>query len=75
MEQRKMYLPLFNYLNYTLPCHPECSLEFGIPKKCAINQEKTEILILFRVPVIDTQLALVEADPFLIRKKINNQTC
>jgi len=73
--QKRLYSPFLDYFNFTLPCGASCPLEFGTPQGCHMTYDRKGLLMTFLLPVINPNLKLVEADPFVLMHRTRNQTC
>jgi hypothetical protein len=73
----KVYAPLIDYLNFTLPCREECPLRFARAQKCYLSDDNQRLYLHFTVSVIHTDLVVVEADPFqlMMKNPDTKQTC
>ncbi len=74
-RQKAMDDTLFDFLNFTLPCGTDCPIEFGEPKGCQLNDDGQSMYLEFAAPIVNTNLTIVEADPFVLMQKESNQTC
>ena len=74
-KEGRVYPPLLDYFNYTLPCGDDCPLRFARAQKCWLSDDKKKLFMDFTVPVINRTLHLVEADPFTLIAQSKNKTC
>lgn len=72
---KKIYPPLLDYLNFTLPCGDDCPLSLAVSSRCHMTEDHNEIYIDFSAPMIDNTLQLVEADPFELAVKKDDKIC
>jgi type II secretory pathway pseudopilin PulG len=73
--EHKLHAPFFDYLNFTLPCGTSCPLQFAVAKKCSLTHDKSRLYLDFSVPRVDSDLQLLEADPFDLMVQRDNETC
>ncbi len=64
-----------DFLNFTMPCGDSCPFHLATPQKCSLNHDRTKLFMDFSAPIINENLTLVEADPFLMMLKKENETC
>jgi len=74
-KENKVNPAFFDYLNFTLPCEGICPLKNAIAQQCKLSYDKTKLYMKFTTPVVDTKLRLLEADPFDLIHKTENETC
>jgi len=74
-KQNRLYAPLLDIWNITLPCGDNCPVHFARPVRCALSPKRDEIFLTFTAPIINTNLTLAEADAFVFFTQQNNQTC
>jgi len=74
-KDRKVFAPLLDFLNITLPCGTDCPLKYATPRFCSMNSIRDTVVMSFNVPVINSTMHLMEADPFTFMMKTNNKTC
>lgn len=54
---------------------PNAPLQFSRSDSCSLSFNKQKLYLDFIIPVINTTLHLVEADPFFLYTRSANQTC
>jgi len=64
---------LFEYLNFTMDCGEECPVDLGIFHGC--SSKENEVTLEFSVPIVNINLTRLEADPFDLMVKKQNNTC
>jgi len=74
-KEHKLHAPLFDYLNFTLPCGETCPMQYAVAKDCYIPHDQSRMFMHFSTPIIDSRLQLLEADPFNFMVRNGNQTC
>ena len=65
----------FEYVNFTLPCRSDCPIKYGEPRECHLNLDVHTLSMDFNIPIVNPNLTIVEADPFFLMLKEQNQTC
>lgn len=67
---------LMDFLNFTLPCNNYCPFAIATAEKCGLSEDRSKLFMDFSVPIIDSSLVVLEADPFkLMLRNKNNQIC
>jgi uncharacterized coiled-coil protein SlyX len=74
-KDRKVFPGLLDFLNLTLPCGDECPIPLATTKDCFFHSGMKDLYMRFDVPKIDTNLKLLEADPFKLMMQTENSTC
>jgi hypothetical protein len=74
-KQGKVYAPLMDYFNFTMPCGDDCPLYLSQAQKCELSEDGTKLYIDFSAPIINQTLQLIEADPFDLMLRRKNSTC
>jgi len=64
-----------DYLNSTFPCGDKCPLSFAKPVSLFFTENKEAIILSFNAPLINTEVQVLEADPFFLKYPENNKTC
>jgi len=75
MRDHKLYAPLFDFFNVTLKCGDSCPLKNAVAKSCYVTHDSSRLYLDFTIPVVDNDLQLLEADPFDLMVRKDNQTC
>jgi hypothetical protein len=74
--ERKVHMGLMDYFNITLPCEDKaCPLHLATGRSCSFSNNYKDLFMQLDVPKINTDVDLVEADPFNIMIQTWNQTC
>ena len=73
--QGEMDAEFFEYLNFTQPCKEECPVKYGIFHSCSLSSNLKKIHLKYSLPLVSANLTIVEADPFMLMKRKNNQIC
>ena len=71
----KVSAALMDFLEIKLPCGNSCPVELSAAQGCSMSPEFDRMNINFLVPIIDHNLTVVEADPFILMKRSGNKTC
>ena len=64
---------LLELFNITLPCLPDCKIEFAEPRECLHNEDKQTIQLMFDIKVNRNNASILRADPFTLYS-IENKT-
>lgn len=73
--RNRVYAPLLDYFNFTMPCGDQCPLEFARPRRCKMSDDGTILTLTFLAPLVNNTMVVVEADPFNIMHQTKNSTC
>jgi len=71
----RVYAPLLDYFNFTLPCGDDCPLSYAKPRRCKMSDDSSMLTMTFIVPLINSTMCVVEADPFNLMHQTKNDTC
>ncbi|XP_035713879.1 uncharacterized protein LOC118438167 [Folsomia candida] len=71
----KVYAPLMDFFNFTLPCGDACPVSFAQSQKCEISDDRTKLYVDFTATEINKDLQLIEADSFDLKVERKNETC
>ena len=68
---------LFDFFNLTLPCSKEdiCPLYLSTGKSCYFGPDQTDLYWEISLPIINTDLQVVEADPFNLLYQSTEKMC
>jgi hypothetical protein len=74
-RKKEMDDSFFEFLDFTLPCGEKGPVALGEPRACSLDLDENTLNMEFTVPMINKNLTIVNADPFFLMVKENNQTC
>ncbi|OXA45286.1 hypothetical protein Fcan01_19895 [Folsomia candida] len=74
-RKHKMDDSFFDFMNITLPCDANCPLEYGEFKRCSMNGDGNALTLEFAVPIVNTNLTMLQADAFFLMVKEKGRTC
>ncbi|CAL8095938.1 unnamed protein product [Orchesella dallaii] len=74
-QDKKVYGPFLDHLNITFPCEKECPVKYAKAMKCELSPANNMLYMDIAVPLINQNAILIEADPFRLMLRKNNQTC
>jgi len=74
-KKGKLYEPLLDYFNYTMPCGTSCPMELASPRRCSLSTDLKKVHLEFTVLSTTDKWQVVEADPFEITNVCNNSVC
>ncbi|CAL8117307.1 unnamed protein product [Orchesella dallaii] len=74
-HQRKVHASLLDHFNFTMPCGNHCPIHLAEAQKCFLSDDRKKLYMDFSAPLINETLVHLDADPFNLYVKKNNETC
>ncbi len=73
-EQHIVDDKIMEIFNFTLPCGKECPINLAEHKNCTLDSDRQIVSLTFDMKAIKPNIAILDADPFILYSRKNNKT-